>query len=174
MIYRRTLPSDACAQLGQRLRTARTADELRRTLCIWLRLMLQLKPDEIALAIGWTTGSVRQLHSRFLRSGEQALATRAPRRGGRRQALLSLEEEAELVRVFVKYARYAGSIDVARFRSAFERKAGHPVATSTIYRVLARHGAGPWLPRRQRQSRVDNGNAWKPPFQRQVLPGTTV
>lgn len=128
------------------LASARTAAELKRVQCIWLR-MLGLDIDRIALATGLSPGTVKQYYYNFHRSGEQALKPAAARGG--RPRCLTPEAEAGLVRAFVRYARCGGYIDAARFRAAVERKVQHSVSKATIYRILTRQGARGYLRRRR-------------------------
>jgi transposase len=130
------------------LASARTAAELKRVQCIWLREMLGLDIDRIALATGLSPNTVKQYRSSFLREGEQALKPAAARGG--RPRCLTPEAEAELVGAFVRYARCGGYIDAARFQAAAGRKAGHPVSMTTVYRILARQGARGYLLRRRK------------------------
>jgi len=132
-------------RLGVLLRQAKSKAEFQRVQSVWLRAELGLDADQIARAIGWQSGSVRQLHSRYLRQGEAALA--GPGKGGRRRANLRLEEEAELLSAFVPKAERGGVLVVSDFKAAYEARVGRKVPKSTIYRLLARHGWRKLTPR---------------------------
>jgi len=60
--------------------------------------------------------------------------------GGRRRQTMSVEEESEFLRPWVEKAETGGVLVVPPIRLALENRLGHPVAPSTVYRILARHG----------------------------------
>jgi transposase len=119
--------------------------EYQRVLCVWLRAALGMPAAEIATALGWHTGSVHNLHSRYLHEGASALL--GGDHGGRRRALLSLKEEQALLRTFTATAEQGGVAEASRIRVALEQQVGHPVTKSTVYRLLARHGWRKLVPR---------------------------
>src|SRR3954467_5417370 len=87
--------------MDQFLRRAESKTAFRRILCIWLR-SLGLTSARIGHAIGWKPGTVRSVQSVYTRKGEAAFARLE--RGGRRRAYLSLTEETEVLRPFIRYA----------------------------------------------------------------------
>ncbi|HUI43669.1 MAG TPA: helix-turn-helix domain-containing protein [Terriglobia bacterium] len=74
------LPADAAGTLGAALARARTAAELRRVGCVWLRLVLGLEQAEVAAALGCSRGYVRKVQAEFLKSGVAALRLEADAR----------------------------------------------------------------------------------------------
>jgi len=60
--------------------------------------------------------------------------------GGRRRQLLSLEEEKAFLEPWVQKAEKGGVLVVPPIHDALEKRLGHKVAESTVYRMLARHG----------------------------------
>jgi len=60
--------------------------------------------------------------------------------GGRRNALLSLEEEKEFLEPWLGQARAGGMLVLSPLRAALAQKLGKPVKASVAYRLLARHG----------------------------------
>jgi transposase len=139
------LPSKAVPQLEALLQQTDSKVDYRRVLCLWLRATLGLSASEIATALGWCTGSVHNLHSRYLREGTSALV--GVGRGGRRRQLLSVEEEEALLLKFTSAAEQGGVAEASRIRAALEQQVGHAVPKSTIYRLLARHGWRKLVPR---------------------------
>jgi transposase len=119
--------------------------EYQRVLCVWLRAALAMPAAEIATALGWHTGSVHNLHSRYLQEGASTLL--GGDHGGRRRALLSLKEEQALLRTFTAIAEQGGVAEASRIRVALEQQVGHAVPKSTLYRLLARHGWRKLVPR---------------------------
>src|SRR3954467_13666095 len=94
----RSLSPSAEKVLTSLLDQAASKAEYQRVLCVWLRTALAMPAAEIATALGWHTGSVHNLHSRYLHEGASALL--GGDHGGRRRALLSLGEETGLFRTF--------------------------------------------------------------------------
>jgi transposase len=139
------LSFDAVPQLEALRQQADSKADYRRVLCLWLRAALGLSASEIATALGWCTGSVHNLHSRYLREGSSALV--GVGRGGRRRQLLSVPEEQELLLTFSANAEQGGVAEVSRIWAALEQRVGHAVAQSTVYRLLARYGWRKLVPR---------------------------
>lgn len=141
----RPLSPHAEKVLTSLLDQAASKAEYQRVLCVWLRAALALPAAEIATALGWSTGAVHNLHSRYLHEGASALL--GGNHGGRRRALLSWEEEQVLLQAFAAVAEQGGMAEASRLRAALEQQAGHPVTKSTVYRLLARHGWRKLVPR---------------------------
>ena len=119
--------------------------EYERILCVWLRASLGLSCQQIAIVLGWHPGSVRNLQSRVLREGVSVLEH--PGRGGRHRAHLTIGEEEALLADFCFAASQGGVVEAGPLRTAYEKQVQHPVAKSTLYRLLARHGWRKLVPR---------------------------
>jgi transposase len=132
-------------QLATLLAQASNHAEHERILCIWLRASLGLSSQQIATVLGWHPGSVRNLQARVLREGVAVLEQ--PGRGGRHRAHLTLAEEEALLAEFCWAAGQGGVVEAGPLRVAYERQVEHPVAKSTLYRLLARHGWRKLVPR---------------------------
>jgi len=139
------LPPGMEAKLTRLLDTVETKADYQRVLCLWLRATLQLSATEVAHVLGWRTSSVYNLHSRYLHEGVAALLSVG--RGGRHHALLSPEQERRLLASFASTAREGGVAEASLIRRAYEAEVGHPVAKSTVYRLLARQGWRKLMPR---------------------------
>ena len=72
----RPLPEGAAERLAAMLQQANHKAEYQRIQCVWLRAALGLAAPQIATALGWQVGSVRQVHSDYLRQGEAALRSK--------------------------------------------------------------------------------------------------
>ena len=66
----RPLPDGAAERLAAMLKEAKSKADYQRIQCVWLRAALGLGAAQIAVALGWQVGSVRQVHSDYLRQGE--------------------------------------------------------------------------------------------------------
>ncbi len=69
--------------------------------------------------------------------------------GGRRRAYLTFEEEKEFLSGFFEVASRGGILVVSEVRTALEKRLGHKVAETTVYRMLERHGWRKIVPRRR-------------------------
>ena len=141
------LPDGAYEQLTRLLQEVRSKAGYRRVLCVWLRAALRLPAAEVALALGWRTSSVYNLQSRYQHEG--AIALLGSGRGGRRRAWFSPEQEQRLLHSFTPTAEQGGMVEASALVRAYEQEAGHPVALSTVYRLLTRHGWRKLVPRPQ-------------------------
>ena len=72
----------------------------------------------MAAALGWQGGSVRQVHSDYLRLGEAAL--RSQPSGGRYHQNLTVEQEKEWLLPFLEQAEAGGVLVVAPVPAAYE------------------------------------------------------
>jgi transposase len=93
---------------------------------------------QIATALGWQVGSVRQVHSDYLRQGEAVLQDKPS--GGRHRQNLTMEQEKALLAPFLQQAADGGVLIVAPVQAAYETAIGRPVPHSVVYRALHRQG----------------------------------
>ena len=105
---------------------------------MWLRAALGLRAAQIAMVLGWQVGSVRQVHSAYLRQGEAVLWGKPC--GGRHHQNLTPEQEQKLLAPFLEQAEAGGVLVVAPVQAAYEAAVGRPVHHSVVYRALHRQG----------------------------------
>jgi transposase len=141
----RPLPPSAERELIPLLEQVASKEEYQRVLCVWLRAALEMPAAEIATALGWSTGSVHNLHSQYLREGASTLVGIG--RGGRHRALLTIEEEKKLLAAFASLAEQGDVTEISAVQVALEQRLGQTVAPSTVYRLLARQGWRKLAPR---------------------------
>ena len=70
-----------------------------------------------------------------------------PGKGGRRNEYLTWEEEQELLLPFFEHAKKGELTTAAHIKHAFEKRGGHEVDETTIYRLLERHQWRKLVPR---------------------------
>lgn len=128
------------------LREARSVADQRRIQAVLMRTLDASPPERIAEVTGLSVATVRVIHSRFLREGEASLVGR-PGRGGRRHTLLSAEQVRSLLERHAATAARGEVIEAGAMRRDYEALVGHPVAASTVYRLLARAGWRKLAPR---------------------------
>ena len=141
----RPLPTGAAERLAAMLKEAKSRAEYPRIQCVWLRAALGLGAAQIATALGWQVGSVRQVHSDYLRQGEAVLQDKPS--GGRHRQNLTIEQEKALLAPFLPQAADGGVLIVAPVHAAYEAAIGRPVHHSVVYRALHRHGWRKIMPR---------------------------
>jgi transposase len=137
---RRTIDS-----LAERLKKAEGKPEFQRIQCILLRATLGASAKDIAQVVGWTTGTVRVMHSHYAKEGDAFFEV--AHRGGRHRQNMRLEEEEAFLAPFFNRAKAGGILVVSEIKAAYEAQVGRAVAESTVYRMLARHGWRKIVPR---------------------------
>ncbi|QRN54899.1 winged helix-turn-helix domain-containing protein [Dyella caseinilytica] len=124
----------------EQVASARTADELRQAQASLLSLELGLSLEQTAMAIGRSVSLTYKLRNQC----PQRSAGRAPLRKRkaelRNRAIISLEREARLLDEVLGNAACDGVIVISRVKATYEKALGRPIALSTFYRALARHG----------------------------------
>jgi len=132
------IPEEAQAALLPLLKNAKGKREYQRVLCIWLRAALDMSPTDVARALGWSLGYVKQVQARYLKQGEGSLKVEP--RGGRYRQNLSVSAENALLAPFFAKAEKGELLLVTEIKRAYEAQVGHKVPKSTLYRLLGRHG----------------------------------
>ena len=121
------------------LANAKTAEELRQAQAILLPLELGLSLAQTALAIGRSVSATGKLRNRPRREAAGELTPRKRKRELSNRAAANLERESALLDE-VTGAVLGGVIVIPALKPAFEKALDRPVALSTLYRILARHG----------------------------------
>jgi transposase len=131
--------------IDQRIKQATEAWRVRRWLVIRHALVDPAPARAIGRRIGLSICTVRNLIQGYNRQGPAAIDT--PGRGQRQRAYLPLEEERAFLEPLIEPSR-AGHLSTAReIHVELEKTLGHPVAKSTIYRMLKRHEWRKLVPR---------------------------
>ena len=118
---------------------AKTIDELRQAQAVVLPLAYGLSLEQTARVIGQSKGWTCRLRNRFL-AGETVGDGQRQRPGGRRRENLSVEREAEVQAPFLERAREGGILVVPQIKAELEVALGRPMALSSVYNLLHRHG----------------------------------
>jgi len=96
-------------------------------------------PDRIAEVKVLSVATARVIHSLFLGEGVACLVGRSGR-GGKRLTLLTPEQTEQLLERHAAAAARGEVIKAGAFRRDYQELVGHKIATSTVYRLLARSG----------------------------------
>ena len=135
--------------------------EFRQALAVLLPAELNTSLEQTARMIGVGRATVARLQSDFRRRRDADNAKR-PGWGGRRPTLMSEQEEQEFLRPWAEQALAGGVLVLSPIRAALAQRLGRKVATSVVYRFLARHGWRKVAPdTRHPRSKPQIQEAWK-------------
>ena len=129
------LPEDA---VNARMQGEKRAWRRHRWEIIYQALTAPRKAEDIARAVGVSLSTVHRVIATYKQAGVAAIET--PGKGGRRHQHLTLEQERAFLQPFLARAARGELATAAEIQRAFEEEAKQPVAKSTIYRLLDRHG----------------------------------
>lgn len=129
-------------------KNTRDAGELREAMSVVLSGAMGMTLPRVGELIGRSRASVARFQSEF-RSWFCSRPVKERKWGGRRRAYLTFEEEKEFLSVFFDVVSRGGILVVSEVRTTLEKKLGHKVAETTVYRMLARHGWRKIVPRRR-------------------------
>ena len=120
---------------------ATSVEELRAAQAVLVPAVMGATLTTTAAVLGVGRATVARLQARF-RHAAKRTGARAPQRhwGGRRHALLTVEEETAFLAPWLEQARAGGMLVVSPLRAALAQRLGKPVKASVVYRLLARHG----------------------------------
>lgn len=148
-------------QARQAIVEAKTVEQLRQAQAVVLPLDQGLSLEATAKVIGVSKGWACRLRNAFIR-GERVGDGSTPARGGRYHAHFTLEREAEVLKPFLERARSGGVLVVPEIKPVLEAELGRPMALSTVYNLLHRHGWRKLAPdKRHPQSDPKAQEAWK-------------
>lgn len=135
--------------------------EYRQALAVLLPAEFKATLEQTAHLLGVGRATVPRLQSGFRRRREAGSASRQGW-GGRRRTLMSEQEEQEFLRPWAEKALAGGVLVLSPIRAALSQRLGRKVATSVVYRFLARHGWRKVAPdTRHPKSDPEIQEAWK-------------
>jgi transposase len=119
--------------------TSTSVESLRQCQAVLLPALFGATLEQTAAVLGVGRATVARLQTTFRK---QRLAGPSPSRnwGGRRQSLLTLEEESAFLKPWLETAATGNLVVVSPIRAALAQRLGKPVKASVLYRLLARHG----------------------------------
>ncbi|SFM67838.1 Winged helix-turn helix [Nitrosomonas communis] len=140
IMARKSSGTDQLVSAREVLKTAKTAAELRAAQAVLFPLELGISIERTAKVIGrsvrWTC-SQRTRYGRIARGEEKAPRTK---RELRNRAIATLEQEAQILSEILVGSAQGRVVVVPPLKEKIEERLDKPVALSTIYRMLARHG----------------------------------
>ena len=117
----------------------------KRWLIIYNALVDPREASEIAKHTGVSVHTVHKVISLYNKFGVSSVE--ASGKGGRRSSYLTREEERDFLLPFFEHAKKGEIATTTQIQQAFEKKVGHEVDDSTIYRLLERHEWRKLVPR---------------------------
>jgi transposase len=121
------------------LARAQTVEQLRQAQAVVLPLDYGLSLKQTARAIGCSVTWTCRLRNRFL-AGEIVGDGQRQARGGRRRQNMTPEQERDVLAPFLDRARTGGILVVGQVKTELETVMGRPMALSSVYNLLHRHG----------------------------------
>jgi transposase len=141
--------------------SATTTSDLRMAQALLLPLEFGLSLDDAGVVLGVSKSWALRLRKRFgrIQSGEEQPRTRT---GHRNRARMTFETEAALLAPHIEQAKQGGVIIVPPLKALIEATLGRPMALSTVYVMLHRHGWRKLAPDKQHpQSDPVAQEAWE-------------
>ena len=136
-------------------------ESLRRCQAVLLPALFGATLEQTATVLGVGRATVARLQAAF-RKQKPALPSPVRNWGGRRQSLLSPEEEDAFLKPWLESAATGSLVVVSPLRAALAQRLGQPVKPSVVYRLLARHGWRKVAPdTRHPKSKPEVQEAWK-------------
>jgi transposase len=143
------------------LAQAQSVEQLRQAQAVVLPLDCGLSLEQTARAIGRSVGWTSRLRNRFL-AGEIAGDGQRQARGGRRRQNMTPEQERDALAPFLDRARMGAILVVGQVKAQLEATLGRPMALSSVYNLLHRHGWRKLAPdKRHPQSDPEAQEEWK-------------
>lgn len=141
--------------------TATSVEFLRRCQAVLLPALFGATLEQTAEALGVGRATVARLQVAF-RKHRPGLPAGDRNWGGRRQSLLTPEEEVAFLKPWLESAATGNLGVVSPIRAALAQRRGQPVKPSVVYRLLARHGWRKVAPdTRHPKSKPEVQEAWK-------------
>lgn len=117
---------------------ATSVQSLRQCQAVLLPAVFGATLEQTAEILGVGRATVARLQVAFRKQGPGPPAAR--NWGGRRQSLLTPEEEGAFLKPWLERAAAGNLVVVSPIRAALAQRLGQPVKPSVVYRLLARHG----------------------------------
>ena len=141
--------------------TSTSVESLRQCQAVLLPALFGATLEQTAGALGVSRATVARLQTAF-RNQDSTVSPRDRNWGGRRQFLLTVEEEEAFLKPWLESAATGNLVVVSPIREALAQRLGKPVKASVVYRLLARHGWRKVAPdTRHPKSKPEVQEAWK-------------
>lgn len=122
------------------LKKAKTVDELRIAQAIALPLMFGLSMKQTAAAIGRSVGVTCTMRNQSVQTLSVEKKVARSKRELRNRANATVDSEAQILDEVMTQAAKDGVATVPPLKPMVEAKLGKPIALTTLYLMLKRHG----------------------------------
>jgi transposase len=119
--------------------TSTSVESLRQCQAVLLPALFGATLEQTAAVLGVGRATVARLQTTFRRKRPTGPPL-SRNWGGRRQSLLTSEEESAFLKPWLQSAAAGHLVVVSPMRAALAQQLGQPVKPSVVYRLLARHG----------------------------------
>ena len=119
--------------------TSTSVESLRQCQAVLLPALFGATLEQTAAVLGVGRATVARLQTTF-RKKRPAEPKLVRNWGGRRQSLLTPQEESAFLKPWLESAATGNLVVVSPIRAALAQRLGKPVKPSVAYRLLARHG----------------------------------
>lgn len=131
----------AVRQAQKAVTQASSVKELRAAQAVLLPAIMGTTLTQTATLLGVGRATVARLQAEFRQAKRPTAAFGKQRNwGGRRNALLTVEQEEQFLAPWLEQAKSGGLLVVSPLRAALAQRLGKRVKASVVYRLLARHG----------------------------------
>ncbi len=138
-----------------------TVEQLRQAQAVLLPLRYGLSLEQTAEVLGVSPGWASRLRNKFI-AGKVIASDAPPARGGRHREKFTHAQEVQLFEPFLERASQGGILVVGQIKPALEANLGRPMALSSVYNLLHRHGWRKLAPdKRHPQSDPQAQDDWK-------------
>lgn len=134
-----TFSQSVISMASKGIRQAKTVRELRTGLSVLIPAVCQVPNRTAAELLGVGVASIGRMQKE-VRDQVRGNVEVKRQWGGRRRETMSREQEVDFLEPWAAEAATGGVLVVPPIHAALEKQVGHPVAPSTVYRMLARHG----------------------------------
>jgi transposase len=132
-------------QVKEEMKKVKDPRQLQRWHIVYTALIQPRKAEEIAKCVGVSKSLVHKVISHYNREGIQSIEIKSS--GGRYYEYLTKEEEKQFLAPFFQLAEKGELTTTKEIHLAYEKRVGHQVHKTTIYRLLERHSWRKLLPR---------------------------
>ena len=136
--YHIQFSSDTSSKMRTLLKIENNASNIKRIQCIYFRAQFNYPAHQIADMVGFSVQTVRDVHSSFIKHGENALFVK--NKGGRMTANMSLKNEEAFLANLEQEGTLGQILEINTIHQKLIDQLGRAVPKSSVYNLLHRHG----------------------------------
>lgn len=136
--YHIAFPEGTATRMAELIKEEKVASSLKRMQCIYLRAKFNYPASAIAEIVGFHKQAVLNIHSAYLRYGEDSLKSKP--KGGRLRENMTLQDETAFLKDIEQEGTDGQILEISLIKNKLEKKLGKKIAKSSVYELLHRHG----------------------------------